>query len=69
MVHTPYTRGRVPGLARAWLQVFVGQYQPIAGSDDCAWLATRELTFPLFVLTLYSVQGGKSVFTVAGNVG
>ena len=54
-------RGVVVEAARAWLQVFVGQFQPIAGSDGCKWLATRELTFPLFVLTLYSVQGGKSV--------
>ena len=54
-------RGVVVEAARAWLQVFVGQYPELPGSDNGAWLVTRELTFPLFVLTLYSVQGGKSV--------
>ena len=47
--------------ARAWLQVFVGGYRELPASDEGTWLVTRELTFPLFVLTLYAVQGGKSV--------
>ena len=54
-------RGTVVEAARAWLQVFVGRYQPLAGADGAEWLATRELTFKLFVQTLYAVQGGKSV--------
>ena len=54
-------RGVVTEAARAWLQIFVGRYPEMAGSDNGTWLATRELTFPLFVLTLYSVAGGKSV--------
>ena len=58
---TGMRRGVVTEAARAWLQVFVGHYPELAGSDNGTWLATRELTFPLFVLTLYSVEGGKSV--------
>ena len=54
-------RGVVVEAARAWLQVFVGGFAPLAGSDGGEWLLRRELTFELFVLTLYSVQGGKSV--------
>ena len=54
-------RGVVTEAARAWLQVFVGRYPELSGSDNGTWLATRELTFPLFVLTLYSVAGGKAV--------
>jgi hypothetical protein len=37
--------------ARAWLQVFVGGYKELPASDEGTWLVTRELTFPLFVLT------------------
>ena len=46
--------------ARAWLQVFVGGFEPLRGADGGEWLGRDELTFELFVLTLYSVQGGKS---------
>ena len=65
---TGMRRGVVTEAARAWLQVFVGHYPELAGSDNGTWLATRELTFPLFVLTLYSVEGGKSVGPSGFNV-
>lgn len=53
-------RGTVVEAARAWLQVFVGGYKELPAADGGTWLASRELTFPLFVLTLYAVQGGIS---------
>ena len=53
-------RGVVVEAARAWLSVFVGGYPPLRGSDGGKWMLERELTFGLFVATLYAMPGGKS---------
>ena len=54
-------RGAVAEAARAWIRIFVGGYAPLKGTDGLEWLVQRELTFDLFVQTLYAMPAGKAV--------
>ena len=54
-------RGALEELAKAWLEIFVAGFDPIKGVAGGEFLMAEELTFQLFVETLYAMPRGKAV--------
>jgi len=54
-------RGFVVAAAQAWQKLFVGGFEPLTAPDGGEWLLETEVTFELFVTTLYAMPRGKAV--------
>ena len=54
-------RPTVVEAARAWIKTFVGQKEELKGLHGADWALAEELTFPVFVATLYAMPKGKAV--------
>ena len=55
------SRPTVVSAARAWLRIFVGNKEELKGMHGGKWELEEELSFDVFVSTLYAMPKGKAV--------